>query len=125
MIANIMPRNKFRDIMRYLHLSDNIQVDHNKDDRFFKVRGYCDLIRKTCLKNFLKQNTFSVDETMVPYFGWHSLKQYIKGKPIKFGCKLWTLATHDGYVVEFIRLTMMTTVEELHILTFYLHHLSC
>ena len=102
MVANIMPRNKFRDIMRYLHLCDNMQVDDNKDDRFFKVRGYCDLIRETCLKNFLKQNTFSIDETMVPYFGRHSLKQYIKGKPIKFGFKLWTLATHDGYVVDFI-----------------------
>ena len=34
------------------------------------------------------------DESMIPYFGKHSAKYYIKGKPIKFGCKLWCLNTN-------------------------------
>ena len=29
---------------------------------------------------------------MVPYFGRHGAKQYIHGKPIKFGYKLWVMS---------------------------------
>ena len=34
---------------------------------------------------------------MVPYYGHHSSKMYIRGKPIRFGFKLWVLASSDGY----------------------------
>ena len=39
----------------------------------------------------------SVDESMVPYFGRHSAKMFIKGKPICFGFKIWYLCGSDGY----------------------------
>nr|XP_040567976.1 uncharacterized protein LOC121117599 [Lepeophtheirus salmonis] len=38
---------------------------------------------------------------MVPYYGRHSCKQYIKNKPVKFGYKIWPAATTLGYAVEF------------------------
>ena len=38
---------------------------------------------------------------MVPYFGRHGAKQYIHGKPIKFGYKLWVMATSAGYCIQF------------------------
>ena len=41
-----------------------------------------------------------VDESMIPYFGKHSAKQYIKGKPIKFGYKLWSFNTNFGYLIH-------------------------
>ena len=34
---------------------------------------------------------------MVPYFGRHSAKMFIRGKPIRFGYKLWSLCGSDGY----------------------------
>ena len=34
---------------------------------------------------------------MVPYYGHHSCKMFIKGKPIRFGYKIWTLCSSDGY----------------------------
>ena len=37
---------------------------------------------------------------MIIYFGEHSAKQYIKGKPIKFGYKLWCLITNLGYLIH-------------------------
>ena len=37
----------------------------------------------------------------VPYFGGHGAKQYMKGKPTKFGYKIWTAATRLGYVIQF------------------------
>ena len=38
----------------------------------------------------------SIDESMVPYFGRHSCKQFIRGKPIRFGYKMWMLASNTG-----------------------------
>ena len=33
---------------------------------------------------------------MVPYYGKHGDKQYIRGKPVRFGLKLWEGCTSDG-----------------------------
>ena len=38
---------------------------------------------------------------MVLYFGKHGAKQYIHGKPTKFGFKLWVMATPLGYCTQF------------------------
>ena len=38
----------------------------------------------------------SVDESMVPYFGRHTCKQFIRGKPIRFGFKLWVISSSTG-----------------------------
>ncbi|KAK9722216.1 Transposase IS4 [Popillia japonica] len=40
----------------------------------------------------------SVDESMVPYFGKHGTKQFIKGKPIRYGYKFWCGGTSTGYL---------------------------
>jgi len=37
---------------------------------------------------------------MVPYYGRHSTKQYICGKPIHFGYKVWSINTSLGYCVQ-------------------------
>nr|CAI5857883.1 unnamed protein product [Callosobruchus analis] len=38
---------------------------------------------------------------MEPYYGRHHMKQFIKGKPIRFGFRFWCLCTFDGYLVKF------------------------
>ena len=38
---------------------------------------------------------------MVPYFGRHSAKMFIRGKPIRFGYKNWILVSSDGYPYKF------------------------
>jgi len=42
-------------------------------------------------------DNLSIDESMVPYYGKNSMKQFIRGKPIRFGFKLWALCSSDGY----------------------------
>ena len=37
---------------------------------------------------------------MVPYFGKHSCKQFIRGKPIQFGYKCWMLASATGMPIQ-------------------------
>jgi len=97
--ADIMPRNRFDSIMQNLHLADNANLDTS--DKFAKVRRYIELINTSCLDNFIPEQTISVDESMIPYFGRHGAKQYIRGKPIKFGYKMWMAATPLGYCVQF------------------------
>ena len=43
----------------------------------------------------------SVDEQMAPYFGHFSTKMYMKNKPMKFGMKIWFLASAQGYPFAF------------------------
>ena len=39
----------------------------------------------------------SIDESMVPYGGLHSTKEFMKGKPVKIGYIMWTLCSVDGF----------------------------
>ncbi|KRZ72440.1 PiggyBac transposable element-derived protein 3, partial [Trichinella sp. T8] len=39
----------------------------------------------------------SIDEGMLPYYGHHSCKMFIRGKPIRFGSKIWTMSSANGY----------------------------
>ena len=38
---------------------------------------------------------------MIPYFDKRSAKQFIRGKPIGFGYKMWVLTTPLGNVLQF------------------------
>ena len=42
-----------------------------------------------------------IDEFMVPYFGRHGCKQYMRNKPVKFGYTFWVVATPLGYAIQF------------------------
>ncbi|GFX90870.1 piggyBac transposable element-derived protein 2 [Trichonephila clavipes] len=38
---------------------------------------------------------------MIRYYGHHYFKQYIKGKPIRFGYKMWALCGNNCYCYNF------------------------
>lgn len=38
---------------------------------------------------------------MIAYYGRHSCKQFIRGKPIRFGYKVYCLNTFGGYLIDF------------------------
>ena len=38
-----------------------------------------------------------MDQSTVPYLGWHGAKMFIRGKPVHFGFKIWCLCGSDGY----------------------------
>ncbi|KAK9711703.1 Transposase IS4 [Popillia japonica] len=85
--------------------------DNNRHDFDFDRIDLLKFIGILCLSGYhslpqtqLMVFTFnlSVDEQMVPYFGRHSCKMYIKGKPVRFGFKLWCLCSSDGYLYKFV-----------------------
>lgn len=100
-VANSMRRNRFFEIQQYIHLSDNLHLPEN--DKYAKVRAYFNLLNNNFTQNFefAYSSHISMDETMIPYYGRHSLKQHIHGKPIRFGYKMWSAATRDGYLITF------------------------
>ena len=98
-VSSIIPRNRFDEIMKYLHLADNISLDPN--DKFSKVRPLLDKLNEQCLPNYPPEQTVSIDESMVPYFGRHECNQFMKNKVVKFGYKLWVAAALLGYATEF------------------------
>ena len=99
MVSGAMSRNRFSSIISNIHFANNNVLDGS--DKFAKVRPLLDSINAACLANFHPEQMLSVDESMVPYYGRHGAKQYIHGKPIKFGYKIWVLATRLGYAVQF------------------------
>ena len=96
LVVAAMTRNRFDEIISCLHVADNNNL--KKDDKFSKVRPLFDLLNKAFLANSPHEENHSVDEAMIPYFGRHGCKQFIRGKPIRYGFKLWVGATRLGYV---------------------------
>jgi DNA excision repair protein ERCC-6 len=61
-----------------------------------QVRPIFDVLNNASSKWFKMDGKYSVDEMMVPYFGRHSSKQFIRGKPIRYGFKIWALCSSTG-----------------------------
>ena len=93
----MMTKNEFLECYRFLHLADNNAI--NRSDKFAKVRPLFNAINKQCILNNQPTQHVNIDECMVVYFGKHEAKQFIHGKPIKFGCKLWVMAATLGYCI--------------------------
>ena len=43
----------------------------------------------------------SLDELMISWFERNGAKQYLHNKLIKFGYKMWVVATCDGYYIQY------------------------
>ena len=82
-----MPRERFLEILRYIHFNNNLELD--KDDRLYKIRPLIDHLNGK-FKELAKPlaESLSVDEAMEPYYGHHPSKQFIRGKPVRFGYKV-------------------------------------
>lgn len=100
LVSKSMSRQTFRYMKTNLHLCDNSIV--NKDDKLYKVCNYIDILNKNFFKFGVFSHNFSINEQMVPYFGRHSCKMFMKGKPIRFGFKVWCLCSSDGYLFHFL-----------------------
>jgi hypothetical protein len=89
-----MSRNQFSDHVRFTYFLATVDPDPN--DKFWKVRPLFDQLNQTAKQLITQTENVSVDEGMVKYFGPHPLKQYMKGKPHRFGYKIWILASAEG-----------------------------
>ena len=78
-----MARNRFLKVKEYLHITDNQNLE--KGNKVAKVKPLYDAFNVSLKQFGILHDKLSIDESMVPYKGLHSIRQYMKAKPIKFG----------------------------------------
>ena len=94
-VRNAMSRNTFQGIISMLHFVDNSALPEG--NKVAKVEPLYNDLNAKLVQFGMFHPLLSVDESMVPYYGRHSSKIFIRGKPICFGFKLWSLCGSDGY----------------------------
>ncbi|KRX34620.1 SCAN domain-containing protein 3 [Trichinella murrelli] len=98
-IADAMSRNRFREVLRYLHFNDNSEAVLDREspryDRLYKIRPLIESIRQSYLQYQ------SIDEEIIPYKGRNELKQYIPKKPKKWGIKVNARTGMSGLLYDF------------------------
>lgn len=94
-VSTVMPRNRFRKLKKYFHIIDNNTLALG--DKMGKVAPFYEELGKNLLQFGIFHSKLSIDESMVLYYGHHSAKMFIRGKPIRFGYKIWMLCSNSGY----------------------------
>lgn len=93
-VAKVFTLKRFLKILRYLHLNDNQKMPQPKTDNFdklYKIRPLLTHLSEAFSAAFTPYRNLSIDESMCPFKGRTSLKQYMPMKPIKRGFKIWAL----------------------------------
>ncbi|KAG5877861.1 hypothetical protein JTB14_036437 [Gonioctena quinquepunctata] len=84
--------------IRVLHGADNSKP--NLEDKVWKLRPFINKLKSKYVEHYQPEKHMSYDESMIKYYGRHPCKQFIRGKPIRFGYKMWALNTTSGYSVD-------------------------
>jgi hypothetical protein len=104
-IADVMTIKRFKKILEVLHLNDNskaVERGQERYDKLFKVRPLLSQLPINLQTLYQPSSKLAVDESMIPFKGRSSLKQYNPMKPIKRGYKVWCLAdSQTGYIMNF------------------------
>ncbi|VDI04490.1 Hypothetical predicted protein [Mytilus galloprovincialis] len=99
----IMSRNRFQEILRFLHCNDNaLAVERGQAgyDPLHKVANIIEeFFNRTFEENYRLSQNVCIDERMIGFKGRHFLKQYIANKKAhRWGVKAWVLAeSGSGY----------------------------
>lgn len=97
-VRKCMPRNRYFEIKRNIHFNNNNNINPDCPDKIFKIRPLIDKLNNNFIKFGIFSEKLSIDEQMVRYYGHHFMKQFIRGKPIRFGLKQWIMACGEtGY----------------------------
>jgi hypothetical protein len=104
LIKSCMSRQQFEAITRCIHLVHNSGLHppgHPDHDKLGKVRWLVEHFSTVAQAQYNCKEIVTVDEIMVPYKGRYcNIRQYMKGKPVKFGIKVWALASSKSRYVS-------------------------
>ena len=100
-IADVMPRNRFLELRRYLHFVDNTAT-HDSDDKLFKIRPVVEAVRNECVK-VTPEEYHSVDKQIIPSkTKYTKIKQYNPKKSKKREFKNLVPAGSSGFMYDFL-----------------------
>ena len=90
----VMSRNRFSQIFNVLHIGE-IETTSKMD----KVQEFIDLILEISQPLYALEKEIALDESIVPFTGRTSFKQYVKNKPNPWGLKVYALSgSKSGYM---------------------------
>lgn len=98
-VHKAMRRDRFIEIMKFIHCADNLKLDPT--DKMSKLRPFMNKIKSNFMRHFVPVSQISYDESMIEYYGRHGCKQFLRGKPIRFGYKCWCANSKNGYLINF------------------------
>lgn len=96
-IPKFMKRKRFELLLRTFHCSNNAFCPPR--DRLFKVNKLLDLLLSKFKTARAPKQSMCIDESMIPFTGRLSFKQYIQNKTNKYGIKLFKLCIDNYYTV--------------------------
>ena len=79
-ITKGMPRDRFLQILRYLHLNDNAKMpprNHPQYDKLYKVQPFREILRRNTQSSYYPRQEVAVDEAMVLFNSRSAIKQYM------------------------------------------------
>ncbi|KRY47553.1 PiggyBac transposable element-derived protein 3 [Trichinella britovi] len=95
LVSECMSRSRFRELNKNFHTMDNTEL--LAGDKLGKISGVYDDLNNRLRQFGIFHEKLSIDEGMVPYYGHHTCKMFIRGKPIRFGYKIWTMSSANRY----------------------------
>ncbi|CAK1595554.1 unnamed protein product [Parnassius mnemosyne] len=89
-----MPRNRYLNLMKFLHFVNNYHLDqnvHGADRKIAKIAPIIDYVNKKFRQLYTPERAISVDESLLLWKGRLSWVQYIRSKVARFGIKTYEL----------------------------------
>ncbi|XP_055452909.1 piggyBac transposable element-derived protein 1 isoform X2 [Psammomys obesus] len=96
LVRNAIKRDRFELIFSYLHFADNSHLDQK--DKFSKLRPLIRQMNKNFLLYAPLEEYYCFDKSMCECFDGD---QFLNGKPLRIGYKIWCGTTTQGYLVWF------------------------
>ncbi|XP_035966910.2 piggyBac transposable element-derived protein 1 isoform X3 [Halichoerus grypus] len=96
LVRDAIRRDRFELIFSYLHFADNSHLDQK--DKFTKLRPLIKQMNRNFLLYAPLEEYYYFDKTMCECF---DSDQFLNGKPIRIGYKIWCGTTTQGYLVWF------------------------
>ncbi|KAJ8931061.1 hypothetical protein NQ314_016090 [Rhamnusium bicolor] len=100
-VIRTMPRNRFQQILSFLHMNDNSTIPRGNKGKIYKIRPFVSSLNNQFDLLYHGTRELSVDESIILFKGRSTIKQYNPMKPIKRGYKLWCIADQHGYIKKF------------------------
>lgn len=94
-ISKHMSRNRFELLLRMFYLANNEECPPN--DCLHKIQSLIDILNSKFQRAMIPEENICIDETMIPFRGKLSFRQYLKGKRHKFGMKLFKICLAHGF----------------------------
>ena len=98
-IADVMPRNRYQELLRYLHFVNNRSI--NAQDKLAKIRPLISMVREEFVK-IEPEEYDSVEKQIIPSkTKYSSIRQYNPKKTVKWKFKNLVRAGISGFIYDF------------------------